>query len=73
MAKPDLYICHTAYQVMIDLLRTLRSGEKSALIISSTVSDAKNLPHGWRHWVVFLRFVYSVNPSARCPTLKIPL
>ena len=36
MAKPDLYICHTAYQVMIDLLRTLRSGEKSALIISST-------------------------------------
>ena len=43
MAKPDLYICHTAYQVMIDLLRTLRSGEKSALIISSTVPDAKNL------------------------------
>ena len=43
MSKPDLYICHTAYQVMIDLLRTLRSGEKSALIISSTVPDAKNL------------------------------
>lgn len=43
MAKPDLYICHTAYQVMIDLLRTLRSGEKNVLVISTTVPDARNL------------------------------
>ena len=69
MAKPDLYICHTAYQVMIDLLRTLRSGEKSALVISSTVPDAKKLAARLQALGCF--FEIRVFDESQCPMTDI--
>ena len=32
MAKPDLYICHTAYHVLIALVRALRAGGGQAAV-----------------------------------------
>lgn len=39
----DLYICHTAYQVLVDLLRALRTGGGHTLVLSSAVPQADAL------------------------------
>ena len=42
--KPNLYICHTAYQVLVDLLRAGRSeGNPHTLVLSAAVADVQAL------------------------------
>ena len=42
--KPNLYICHTAYQVLVDLLRAGRAeGGPHTMVLSAAVADAKAL------------------------------
>ena len=41
MAKPDLYICHTAYHVLIALVRALRAGGGQAAVLSAQVPGAE--------------------------------
>ena len=42
--KPNLYICHTAYQVLVDLLRAGRAeGGPHTMVLSAAVVDAKAL------------------------------
>ena len=43
MAKPDLYICHTAYHVLIALVRALRVGGGQAAVLSAQVPGAERL------------------------------
>lgn len=43
MAKPDLYICHTAYHVLIALVRALRAGGGQAAVLSAQVPGAERL------------------------------
>ena len=40
---PNLYICHTVYQVLIALLRALRAGGAQGLVLSTTVPGADAL------------------------------
>ena len=36
--KPNLYICHTAYQVLVDLLRAGRcAGKPHTMVLSASV------------------------------------
>lgn len=39
MAKPDLYICHTPYHVLIALVRALRAGGGQAIWLADTIPD----------------------------------
>lgn len=42
--KPNLYICHTAYQVLVDLLRADRAeGKPHTLLLSASVADVQAL------------------------------
>lgn len=42
--KPNLYICHTAYQVLVDLLRAGRcAGKPHTMVLSASVSDTAAL------------------------------
>lgn len=42
--KPNLYICHTAYQVLVDLLRASRAeGGPHTMVLSAAVADAEAL------------------------------
>ena len=42
--KPNLYICHTAYQVLVDLLRASRApGGPHTMVLSTEVADAPAL------------------------------
>ena len=42
--KPNLYICHTAYQVLVDLLRAGRAeGSPHTMVLSAAVPDTKAL------------------------------
>ena len=42
--KPNLYICHTAYQVLVDLLRAGRApGGPHTMVLSAAVADAAAL------------------------------
>ena len=42
--KPNLYICHTAYQVLVDLLRASRTpGAPHTMVLSAEVADAPAL------------------------------
>lgn len=42
--KPNLYICHTAYQVLVDLLRASRAeGKPHTMVLSAAVADAEAL------------------------------
>lgn len=42
--KPNLYICHTAYQVLVDLLRAGRAeGPPHTMVLSAAVADAEAL------------------------------
>lgn len=42
--KPNLYICHTAYQVLVDLLRAGRApGGPHTMVLSTAVADAPAL------------------------------
>lgn len=43
MAKPDLFICHTAYHVLIALVRALRAGGGQAAVLSAQVPGAERL------------------------------
>lgn len=43
MSKPDLFICHTAYQVLVDLCRAMNAPQKPDLILSSAVANAAPL------------------------------
>lgn len=43
MAKPDLYICHTAYHVMVDMLRAMRSKNPSMLVMAAVIPNAQEL------------------------------
>ena len=43
MAKPDLYICHTAYHVLIALVWALRAGGGQAAVLSAQVPGAERL------------------------------
>lgn len=43
MAKPDLYICHTAYHLLIALVRALRSGGGQAVWLSEQIPGAQAL------------------------------
>ena len=38
--KPNLYICHTAYQVLVDLLRASRTdGQPHTMVLSAAVPE----------------------------------
>ena len=40
--KPNLYICHTAYQVLVDLLRASRTdGQPHTMVLSAAVPDGR--------------------------------
>ena len=42
--KPNLYICHTAYQVLVDLLRAGRcAGKPHTMVLSASVPDTAAL------------------------------
>ena len=42
--KPNLYVCHTAYQVLVDLLRAGRAeGKPHTMVLSAAVADAEAL------------------------------
>lgn len=42
--KPNLYICHTAYQVLVDLLRASRTpGVPHTMVLAATVADVQAL------------------------------
>ena len=42
--KPNLYICHTAYQVLVDLLRAGRAPDgPHTMVLSTAVADAPAL------------------------------
>ena len=42
--KPNLYICHTAYQVLVDLLRAGRcAGRPHTMVLSASVPDTAAL------------------------------
>ena len=42
--KPNLYICHTAYQVLVDLLRAGRcAGKPHTMVLSVSVPDTAAL------------------------------
>lgn len=42
--KPNLYICHTAYQVLVDLLRASRApGGPHTMVLSAAVADVQAL------------------------------
>lgn len=42
--KPNLYICHTAYQVLVDLLRAGRcAGKPHTIVLSASVPDTAAL------------------------------
>lgn len=42
--KPNLYLCHTAYQVLVDLLRAGRAeGKPHTMVLSAAVADAEAL------------------------------
>ncbi len=42
--KPNLYICHTAYQVLVDLLRASRApGGPHTMVLSAAVADVRAL------------------------------
>ena len=42
--KPNLYICHTAYQVLVDLLRAGRAeGKPHTMVLSAAMADAEAL------------------------------
>ena len=42
--KPNLYICHTAYQVLVDLLRAGRCvGKPHTMVLSASVPDTAAL------------------------------
>ena len=43
MAKPDLYICHTAYHLLIALVRAMRAGGGQALWMSEQIPNAEAL------------------------------
>lgn len=43
MAKPDLYICHTAYHLLIALVRALRAGGGQAVWLSEEIPNAQAL------------------------------
>lgn len=43
MAKPDLYICHTAYHLLIALVRALRAGGGQAVWLSEQLPNAEAL------------------------------
>lgn len=45
MAKPDLYICHTPYHVLIALVRALRAGGGQAVWLADTIPDFAALRH----------------------------
>ena len=41
--KPNLYICHTAYQVLVDLLRASRTdGQPHTMVLSAAVPNRKS-------------------------------
>ena len=42
-AMPDLYVCHTAYQLLVDLLRAARKGGGHHLVLTTAVPDAEAL------------------------------
>ena len=51
--KPNLYICHTAYQVLVDLLRAGRcAGKPHTMVLSASVPDTAALAAVWtrRAW-----------------------
>ena len=43
MAKPDLYICHTAYHLLIAVVRALRAGGGQAVWLSEELPNAQTL------------------------------
>lgn len=43
MAKPDLYICHTAYHLLIAVVRALRAGGGQAVWLSEELPNAQAL------------------------------
>lgn len=43
MAKPDLYICHTAYHLLIAIVRALRAGGGQAVWLSGQIPNAEAL------------------------------
>ena len=56
--KPNLYICHTAYQVLVDLLRAGRcAGRPHTMVLSASVPDtaalaARLAERGTRHFLL---------------------
>ena len=43
MEKPDLYICHTAYHLLIALVRAVRAGGGQAVWLSEQIPGAAAL------------------------------
>ena len=43
MERPNLYICHTAYQVLVDMVRAMEDAVPPELILSSVIPNTEEL------------------------------
>jgi hypothetical protein len=68
--KPDLYLCHTAYQVLIALIRAVRADGAQVLILSAAIPNAESLAERLTVSNAFSA-VHVVDESA-CPGLASP-
>ena len=56
MDRPDLYICHTAYHLLIALLRARRAGGPQEVWLSEEIPDAEALARmSYRERLAFKR------------------
>lgn len=47
MERPNLYICHTAYQVLVDMVRAMEDAVPPELILSSVIPNTEELAGGF--------------------------
>ena len=67
--KPNLYVCHTAYQVLVDLLRAGRAeGKPHTMVLSAAVADAEALCRRLDATGVVCTVLVDENPLARTVT-----
>ena len=67
--KTDLYVCHTAYQVLIAMVRALRAGGGQSLVLSTVLPNAEPLADRLAETGAFAE-VRLVNESA-CPGIAL--
>ena len=66
--KPNLYICHTAYQVLVDLLRASRTdGQPHTMVLSAAVPEPQSLAKKLRPPALSKSLSWT-RPAGRAPS-----